>query len=160
MLRFHDSFVVSEQFFELEHAGWAFVVLETRFKMVALIEDFEFCHTFVNVLHKLLQLLEINLEFVNNFSSVFFKVEIEKLFLDLAQFIFEDFLRGYGVLVISVVVFCFESFEINIAFKFNDVEHFSLELLQTVFELVIFKSNFLVDILLTFGNHQIQIVVP
>ena len=73
----------------MNDAGGAFVIFDGALDIVILTENLQVRHTFVNVLHELLQFLKVKLELMNYFSPCFFEVHVEELLLDLGDFVLQ-----------------------------------------------------------------------
>ena len=76
VLALDDALEVSEQLLHLGHRGHAFLVFK-HWICALLVKHRQLSHSFVYICHELFQLLEIQLELVNDFISVLFKVKVQ-----------------------------------------------------------------------------------
>jgi len=152
-----NAFIVPQKLPQLSDTGHVFLLVVHCVGSRLLVENSEVAHSFVNFLHEFLQLWKIFSEFLDNFLLVVQKRKVEQILANLLKLMLQDFLGAVGSRVAGIEVFCFESLHVNIRLQFYDFEHLLLKHFQTSFELVVFRSDPLLDLLPWLGDHVVEI---
>ena len=95
---------------------------------------------------------------MNYLTARFLKWQIENAVPYLFDLVLEDFL-GASVAqgIVSFEVLGLEPFDVNIRLQFHNVEHFPLQTLQALLELLILRTDALVRLFLRLRDHEVHV---